>query len=165
MKCKVCNKNETGNTLGMCWECYSSPPTARDSNSIVKEVEKKAEYPKLPRELNANVKLTVAGIIRILYHDIGISQRGMGRLFGVDKATIGAYLKSPLENREKRYKYNLVREDPKRKKERREIMLDKYLEWERKKGLYKRESERIKKNKTRKKPYHPILLLRNLLNR
>ena len=111
-------------------------------------MDKEIKYPKLPRELDMRVKLTVPGIIRILYYDIGISQRGLGKLFSVDKSTIGAYLKTPLENREKRYNspsYGLVKENPKRRRERRKILLDKYLLWERKKGFYKRKRERERK--------------------
>ena len=168
MICSKCKVNETDSSSGICWQCAELLARTVTTNTFLDRVEEKAVYPKMPRELNATVKLTVRGIIRILYNDVGVSQRGLGRLFGVDKSTIGAYLKTPEENRNKRYRspsYGKVRENPKRRKERREIFLDKYLQWERKVGLYKRETERIRKNKTRKKLYHPILLLRNEFER
>jgi len=111
------------------------------------------KYPKIDEDNDLRRKLTVKSILKIL-HNIGISNRMMGRLFGVDKSTISSHLLLPKVVREKRYESKMVRENPQTRHKRREFLIEKMLKWERE----------ICKNrrKDRKRPYRPILTIRNI---
>lgn len=115
----------------------------------------KLKYPKIDEDNDLRKKLTVRVIIK-KFHDIGISNRMMGRFLGVDKSTISAYLKPPKILREKRYQFKKIRENPDNRHDRRKAVIEKMLKWERE----------ICKNrrKDRKRPYRPILTIRKYEN-
>lgn len=109
------------------------------------------KYPTIEEDNDLRKKLTVRVIIKKL-HDIGISNRMMGRFLGVDKSTIASYLKPPKVLREKRYQYKKIRENPDTRRDRRKTVIEKMLKWEREVCKNRR--------KDRKRPYRPILIIR-----
>lgn len=115
---------------------------------------KRNKYPKINEDNDLRKTLTVRKIIKKLY-SIGLSQRLLGRFLGVDKTTIGSYLKSPKLVRNKRYKFKLTRELSATRQDRRNAVIEKMLEWER--------NVCVNRRKDRKRPYRPVLTIRKIV--